>query len=168
MDDITSHVIDNNLDIVVLTETWLRASDTITPREITPSGFSLVQICRHGRRGGGVAVLYRSHLSFKKSSLPAFNTFECLEVSFSECGSTTTCTFLVIYRPPSTSECQFLQEFSNLLNTYVRQPGWLVILGDFNIHWDCKEKRNVTQFSMFSQQPGWSSILTCQRTHMDT
>lgn len=143
-DDITSFVLENNLDILAISETWLCEGDTLTQGDLTPCGYTLLHVPRHGRRGGGVAVLYRSYLCIRKSILPSFKTFECLEVTLT-CKSTAT--ILVVYRPPSTLESQFLQEFSSLLSSYTTRAGSFVIVGDFNIHWDCKVKRNVINFS---------------------
>ena len=48
----------NDLDMVGVTETWLRPSDTQgLIDEITPAGFQLHHVPRRNKKGGGVAVL---------------------------------------------------------------------------------------------------------------
>ncbi|ELT92853.1 hypothetical protein CAPTEDRAFT_190539 [Capitella teleta] len=52
-------VLDNDLDLCVITETWLKgdARDNTIVAELTPPGFKLVHRPRQGR-GGGVAIIH--------------------------------------------------------------------------------------------------------------
>ena len=56
VDYITSH----DIDIMCITETWLRSEDTASASAITPSGYHLEHAARSNGRGGGVGVLFRS------------------------------------------------------------------------------------------------------------
>ncbi|CAC5413172.1 unnamed protein product [Mytilus coruscus] len=50
-------------DILALTETWLGTSiDKPVISEITPKGYSIDQISRKGKTGGGVAVIHKSNI----------------------------------------------------------------------------------------------------------
>ena len=55
-----------NIDILCLTETWLRPNDEYTPREFTPAGYSLFRVDRSEQTGGGVAILCHSGLKPKQ------------------------------------------------------------------------------------------------------
>ena len=58
-DEICDFVVENDLDVCAISETWLSGndSDKIVCGDITPTGYSLKHMPRKGRRGGGVALL---------------------------------------------------------------------------------------------------------------
>ena len=99
---IKDFVVDNDIDILAITETWLQAnfSAQITVNEICPTGFFLHHLPRTGSRGGGVALLYKKRFKLKKLSPDAtFNSFE-----FTDClinYSSASLRVVVVYRPPT-------------------------------------------------------------------
>ncbi|GFS05413.1 ATP-dependent DNA helicase [Elysia marginata] len=57
-------ILEKELDILCLTETWIsEAGDENIIADLTPPGFSTTSFPRTGRRGGGVALVYRSNLT---------------------------------------------------------------------------------------------------------
>ena len=61
--DISEIIIDNNLDIVMLTETWLYdKGDEAYISFMTPGGYNCHSFPR-GARGGGIAIIVKDHLS---------------------------------------------------------------------------------------------------------
>ena len=73
VDYVTSH----DIDIMCITETWLRSEDTASVSAVTPSGYHLEHVARSNGRGGGVSVLFRSSFSIDHSQLWPF---ECLDL----------------------------------------------------------------------------------------
>ncbi|KAK7481998.1 hypothetical protein BaRGS_00026801, partial [Batillaria attramentaria] len=64
--DIHELVSDKELDVLCLTETWLREKgDEVSAAEMTPSGYSFHSTPRLSGRGGGIAIIYKSHLNVK-------------------------------------------------------------------------------------------------------
>lgn len=63
---VKDHVVDNDNDLLAMTETWLSDSDmdAYVIRDLCPTGYQLFNVPR-GRRGGGVALLYKNLLKFK-------------------------------------------------------------------------------------------------------
>ena len=56
--DLISPIIrDLNIDLLCLTETWLRPEDEFIARAFTPAAFTLFRADRHSKKGGGVAIL---------------------------------------------------------------------------------------------------------------
>jgi hypothetical protein len=48
--------------------------------EITPNGYSIHQIARNGKTGGGIAVIHKSNIEVKRSKhSQTFSHFELLE-----------------------------------------------------------------------------------------
>lgn len=50
--ELTDVLLDENIDIALITETWLRTTD-----RLKINTFNIYRNDRHGRRGGGVAIL---------------------------------------------------------------------------------------------------------------
>ena len=118
-----------------MTETWL-SPDTPIPilNSLTPPGYELLHSPRIDRRGGGLALIYRSSLNVSRIQLPSFTSFECLAARLTY--ASRSFILLVIYRPPNTSQHEFVSELSNLLDDLATSPSELLIAGDFNIHVD--------------------------------
>ena len=116
---IKDFVVDYDVDIAAITETWLRDNgDDLIIRELCPTGYKLVHKPRISCTGGGVGFLYKENIGFEHITYHSeFRYFECLDVTFASSNSIRT---LVIYRPPCStvnglSVNLFLDEFSTLL-----------------------------------------------------
>ena len=71
-DEFVDFVLQNNLDLVAISDTWFKPDDDLVPRECTPAGYSLHHIPRPKKKtGGGVALLFRFSLSV---SMKTYNT----------------------------------------------------------------------------------------------
>ena len=94
-------VLSNDLDVVGVTETWLRPSDTQgLMDEITPAGFQLHQVPRENKKGGGVAVLVRNGIDSVHCQTDRRSSQLLVHV---------------IYRPPSTSKSRFIEECNSFM-----------------------------------------------------
>ncbi len=80
-------IIEEKLDLVCFTETWLKQCDGLLFNEFTPTGYGLFEIPRATGRGGGIIVLYNSYINIIPVVIPQFNYFECVSL----------CTNLYIY-----------------------------------------------------------------------
>ena len=147
---IVDHVIDSDLDLIALTETWLSSSDRDQRviGEITPPGYVFHQVPRLGKKGGGVAVLIRD--SFKVEMKPTFDakSFECMELAIT--AASVSVKLIVVYRIPPNSKNgikrnTFALEFSSMLEKISLEPGKLLLVGDFNIHWDNKDSSETKE-----------------------
>ena len=133
VDYITSH----DIDIMCITETWLRSEDTASASAITPSGYHLEHAARSNGRGGGVGVLFRSSFHIDHSQLWPASSFECLDLQLRCQSVSSTLRLFVVYRPPSSSRnsqpfALFLTEFRDLIERVAMESG-IIVLGDFNV-----------------------------------
>ncbi|CAG2214071.1 unnamed protein product [Mytilus edulis] len=145
-------MLSNDADILALTETWLGTSiDKQVISEITPNGYSIHQISRKGKTGGGVAVIHKSNIEIKRSKhAQTFTHFELLECDvvvksqhFRLC---------VIYRPPPSrtnklKNSTFFEEWSEFLDRLVVIPNELLITGDLNFHLDNVNASDTRKFN---------------------
>lgn len=129
---IHSHILDRNIDIMCLTETWHQPEGFLALNEACPPGYQYLEKARLSGRGGGLAVLHRSDLKLTPLSLPELSTFECLAF---RCKPPITMTILLIYRPPKQNSA-FIAEINEFLTSLCTTSANIVILGDLNIHID--------------------------------
>ena len=82
---ICEYVTDRDIDILCLTETWLRKDDPVVIGEISPPGYSFINVPRNSNNHrGGVGILYKSQLSLGQvtnQEFPDFHSFEYTIVS---------------------------------------------------------------------------------------
>ena len=62
-------ITDHNLDVIGLTETWLKPDEFTVLNEASPPGYTSDHIPRASRKGGGVANIYDSKFQFTKKKL---------------------------------------------------------------------------------------------------
>ena len=116
-DVIKHHLIDHDIELLALTETWFKTQHDQRTSDITPSGYKLVHTPRTGRKGGGVALLYMCGLmlSVLKLTDEQPSSFEYIMADFTH--SARHVRVIVLYRPPSSQKrrapfSDFIREFS--------------------------------------------------------
>lgn len=184
-ESIVDGIIHHSLDVLALTETWLRSQDDLIIGELTPPGFILHHIPRPPATEGhgGVALLLRDQWKYDVIDAGPFSSFEVLEVVIHVRNETIR--IIVIYRPPPSqvnrvSWQDFINEFTDLLSHHTTTSGRLVIMGDFNIHinksCDLKAKEFVDLLSIHNLKQhitepthahGNTLDLVCTRTDDD-
>lgn len=133
----------HNLDITLLTETWLDRNGTVALIETAPPNFKFLQTTRTEKRGGGIAAVLSDSYSCKE--IPPFGEF----TSFEHLAISITCNapilIITVYRPPK-SKYGFLDEFSELLSKVSTNYDCIIISGDFDIHVDNKTDPDAQNF----------------------
>ena len=104
---IREFIIDNNLDILFLCETWLGTDyDEISISKLLPSGYKLLHQARTNKRGGGVGIVYKGGLDVVKiDSSYGTTLFEYLSCKVSEKKQFILCS---MYCSPSSKNSDFL------------------------------------------------------------
>ncbi|KAG1935820.1 adhesion G protein-coupled receptor L4 [Pimephales promelas] len=133
-------ITDNKLDFLCLTETWHKPMDYIALNQTTPPGYSFIDNPHLDRRGGGIAVIYRSIISIRP--IPVVSSFEHL--AFRLPGSQSLIA-AVIYRPPKTCS-SFLSDFTDFVTQLSSISPSVLLIGDFNIHIDSPEAKFTSDF----------------------
>ena len=75
---LSTHLLDNKIDVFVITETWLREETDHIISEFSScvSGYTFYHRPRLARRGGGVAIITRSNLTVKSNRTSTYKSFE--------------------------------------------------------------------------------------------
>lgn len=147
---IVDYVVENDVDILALTETWLTGDSTVAAGEVTPEGYKLHHVPRSRRRGGGVGVLYKSGFSIRiDDSHPKTKTFESTSILIQN-GSCSV-RLVVVYRPERSKKnpysfTDFIAEFTDIVDGIYLDKQNLLLVGDFNVHVDDARDREAVAF----------------------
>ncbi len=136
---------DHNLDLLCLTETWLKPDEYIILNESTPQDYCYKNEPRPKGKGGGVATIYNNILSISQKTGFKYNSFEVMvlhiklsrEKNIND-KSPVTFVLATVYRPPG-HHTDFIKEFADFLSELVLAADRVLIVGDFNIHVDNKK-----------------------------
>lgn len=137
---IRDFVKEKNIDVAVITETWLNVKDgqyQMVLNEICPEGHRILSKPRD-KRGGGLAIIYRSNLNPKVLDIGQSvnaQSYEHLTISLTNSANDKLQhTLVAVYRPPSKSVPKFMEELLTHLSEARLCLGTLTLCGDFNIH----------------------------------
>jgi len=168
-DEVADVVRDTDLDALVITETWLTGTDSDQKviGDLTVEGYSFCHSPRTHRRGGGIGFLYRDSLKIKR--LPRFQAKSFENYQMTVMSSGTSLRIAIIYRLHPTKKNgiktgDFFREFSEFVDTLATNNGHLLILGDFNIHWDSHSNADTKNLSDILQSANLTQHVT-ERTH---
>ena len=105
---IYDHIVDNNLDLLAITETWETANSQTSMKELLPDGYEITHQARTSSRGGGVAFVHRQNITCKLIKIPKpFKTFQMIEVMVTVASSSLR--IAVVYRPPNLKNVENLK-----------------------------------------------------------
>jgi hypothetical protein len=143
---VNDFILFNDIDILCVTETWFKESgDEPKLRDLAPAGYTTKSFPRPTTTcGGGIAFVISDRLlpycSFDFSFAFQHQTFELVHLKLSLPGSPVTNIF-GIYRPvPSKKNkltpSMFINELPDFLEFVNDLPGTLLLIGDFNFHFN--------------------------------
>ncbi len=139
-DFIPSIATHSGLNLMALTETWIKPEDTATPAALS-TNFTFSHTPRTIGRGGGTGLLISNEWKFELLPSPTGNSsFESHAITITHPAKIHV---VVVYRPPGQLG-DFLEELDVLLSNFPEDGTPLVLLGDFNIH---LEKPQATDFN---------------------
>ncbi|ESN94329.1 hypothetical protein HELRODRAFT_164153 [Helobdella robusta] len=127
-------LLNDGLDVLILTETWHKSSDNICLSLAKPRDFIFLEQVRLNDPGhGGLVTYFRNNYKCVKIPLPVIIIFEaiCFKLTLRK----TSVIFLVIYRPGSAPPAKlFFEELILVLEQITLLCCSIVVAGDFNIH----------------------------------
>ena len=155
-------IVDEQLDILVVTETWHEKSSSAVLRRVTPPGYRFIDAARpippdtrvdtvDFQNHGGLAFIYRSDVTFQKRSLNCnVTTFEYL-CGYAVVGDSRI-VLLGVYRPGSQAlSALFFDELSAVFEQLATYRCPLVVCGDFNVHIDKADDVHAVQLLQLLQ-----------------
>ena len=163
------YIVDNNIDICAITETWIKKDDIdMVIREIPPHGYNILsQPHMDGRSGGGLGIIHKDYITINsRKATKNHNTMKCMRCSLRI--KQTSIDICVIYRFPGTSVIDFCNELASEIGENINlTSNRCVYIGDFNIHVD-EDNSETTTFNDFMESfnsKNWVSFPTHIHQH---
>ena len=127
-------LINDGLDILVLTETWHQSSVNICLKLAMPPHFTFVDFLRTSDpHHGGIIIYFKSNFKNSIIELPLFKTIEVVAIKFFIRGIEIV--LLALYRPGSMSISPlFFEELMSVLEKLSISASFIILAGDFNVH----------------------------------
>ncbi|KAJ3600805.1 hypothetical protein NHX12_031780 [Muraenolepis orangiensis] len=158
-------ILQNNLDVLLTTETWLTPSNFESVLQVAcPPEHAFYHQSRDGRRGGGVAIQLRKSYRGKQIWFSNITTFEYVAVVLKKEEWKDPVLLVNVYFPPGYNRGAFnafLSEFGMLLDHINGVCDHVIFTGDFNIHVDQGHQPSTIEFYRLLQQFGL-------KQHVDT
>lgn len=150
IDAIMQTIVDKDVDIGCICETWLFSQNNPVTAIIKSHGYLVNHDYRKSQRGGGTAIFYKACYSAREVSLPCeFSTFEITCVAIKS-HVAKTAVLVTLYRTGPLNK-SFLQEVDCLLSHICANSDNIVVVGDFNIHFERTNEKTVKEcVDMFS------------------
>lgn len=122
-----------NLDFLVVTETWLNSS--ILSSEVTPTNYSMERKDRDTSRGGGLAIIYKTSLNFIRRfdiEVSIVNNSEILVIEL--ICNIDKYLFVITYRKPGRLLPEYRSDLLSVLNLCTSVPSCeICLMGDLNM-----------------------------------
>lgn len=106
-EDVMIFLTDNNIDIGLISETWLTDYINPTTSVIKEFGYNITHSFRTNQRGGGVAIIYKPDFDVKTISLGNFTSFEYTSLLL-KCNNNSKLLIISLYRLQSVLVTCFL------------------------------------------------------------
>ena len=100
--DLVTSMVDDNYDICMITETWLREDDSVKRAECTLPGLNFQDVPRTDRNGGGIGLLYKSRFKASLINSGCKTSLEFAEWKLKNYSEIIT--VVTIYRPPYSTQ----------------------------------------------------------------
>ena len=160
---IKDYIIEENLDILTITETWLGNTNNLAVGEIAPPGFSVIHKPRLTGKGGGVGIVHRDSIECLLEDYEPGDSFEAMTVKIT-CQSYSY-RLTVIYRPPPSQRNRktanmFLDDFDEFLSRLIQNKSKLVLVGDLNVHFDVENDPVAKKVSKMLDTYGLQQLVT--------
>ncbi|KAK6196370.1 hypothetical protein SNE40_001607 [Patella caerulea] len=98
-DELNEYFVENDFDIVILTESWMRDTDHYVINKLVPEIYDYFFLSNRTERiGGGLAFLYKTSLKVRCIQGPEYTSFEYLQTDVQF--DSKLITFISIYKPP--------------------------------------------------------------------
>ena len=137
-EEILHNVIEENLDLTFLSETWIDNDDDITKAKLKTENLKYMGNKERSHKGGGLGIIYKTMFTLSMLTCSKIQSFEyCIFEIGIELSKHLT--VLLIYRPPYSANHPilvgtFLEVLGDFISIQLNNQPNLIVLGDLNIH----------------------------------
>ena len=153
-----SVMVDNDISISLITETWFSSISNPTTAIIKNSGFDIIH-CYREKRGAGVAVIWDTRVAKQIKINPISAKFETFQFENIVFNGKFKMNIICIYRLQETSFKLFLEELETLISERISHHP-LLLTGDFNVHFEKTEESDVKRLMYLTSSYGLTQFVT--------
>jgi hypothetical protein len=157
VDECTQLLYDNQVDIAFITETWLSDEGSVTTFAIKEAGYKIDHAYR-SKRGGGVAILWKSSLKVKCNSRNKI--YQSLQFKNIIIVGNVNINCICIYRLQEVPVSQFMDDLNDLLSFYCCLSETVILTGDFNFWYEISDSKYVRELADLTSSYGLSQFVT--------
>ena len=103
---VKNFIVDNDIDVLAMTETWLRpgTDDSVEIGTLCPTGYRVINIPRSHSAAGGVGIIFKNSIRLNTSLTDQYHSFDgfspshCVLCKNSACLLTTWLVNIVVLR----------------------------------------------------------------------
>ena len=158
MYEVLSVLIDNEIDLAFISETWFSSQSNMIIAILKDAGFNIVHYFRTDKRGAGVAIIWNNRINKQirnGTTVKSFDTFHYQNLIFH---GKVNINLICLYRLQETPVELFLEELNSLLSEQdPRHP--LLLTGDFNIHFEKSDLSRVKDLSDLTSSFGLTQFV---------
>ena len=102
IESIIAHIVENDIGLCTVTETWLNDADSVSIAKLSVAGYSLKNFPRQSHnRSGGIGILFRDSLKVSLVDRKENKSFEFWELT--DKVHHRSMRYVIVYRPPYSS-----------------------------------------------------------------
>lgn len=156
VDIVTELLHDNQIDVACITETWLSDEGNVTTFALKEAGYEIEHAYR-SKRGGGAAILWKKNQNVKcHFKRKMYDTFQYTNILLN---GTVKVNLICLYRLQETSVPQFMEDLDELLSNQVSISDTIILVGDFNFHFENLELKYVKDLEDLTSSYGLSQFV---------
>ena len=157
IDEVMQFLIDNDVDIACISETWLSDESSMVTFKIKESGYMIDHAYR-SKRGGGVAILWKPQIKLKCNlRSKCYQSFQYKNVLLDGLIKTN---LICLYRHQEIATAQFMEDLEDLLSSQSSKADTVVLTGDFNFHFEKSNEKNVQDLVDLTSSYGLSQFVS--------
>lgn len=148
---------DNSVDVAFVTETWFSGESGTTTYAIREAGYEIEHSYR-GKRGGGVAIIYKSNITNIKADgkIKNYESFMYKNVILN---GKVNINLACLYRLQEIPDAKFITDLEDFLSIHSYKSDTLLLTGDFNLHYEVTDSKYVKELANLTSSFGLSQFV---------
>ena len=157
VEDIKDLVVDKHLDLMCISETWLkdRGSESVLIN-LAPPTYKVKSYPRLNRVGGGIAFIYKDNLHCSCRRIEEnYTAFEAAQITIQK--QSASINVFCVYRPPRNDVAKInsstaVSEVEAFLSNVCLKSSNFIVVGDFNFHVDSQRATDANRLKSTLEQ----------------
>ncbi len=152
---VKQHILDNDLDIMIILESWLYKDELPSTRDVLPiiDSYKLHQLPQPDRKssaGGGMLCIYKESISLNQLPTIKMKVLELMDLKLES--KDRVIRIIPVYRPPRSESrkypvTDFYDDMEKLVSHYKTIKDEVIFCGDYNVHVNKPNESETRRFN---------------------